>query len=74
MTSLPDSTDILNGVFVVLVAYRVDGEIRYRRRTYMTLAAAQRAADRLTMAGQTCTVTLCRLAPVHTFNGGGWSA
>lgn len=72
VTSLPDAADLLNGVFVILVAHRVDGELRYRRRVYMTLQAAQKAADRLTMSGQTCTVTLARLAPVHTF-GGGWS-
>nr|WP_298986544.1 hypothetical protein [uncultured Micrococcus sp.] len=60
-------------MFVVLVTHRVAGEIRYRRRVFFSLAAAQRHADRLTMNGRTASVTLCRLAPVHTF-GGGWSA
>ena len=72
LLDLPDAVDVLNGVFVILVAHKVDGEVRYRRRVYMTLQAAQKAADRLTMAGRTCSVTLCRLDPMHTMNGG-WS-
>lgn len=70
---LPDPSHILNGVFVVLVTHRVAGEIRYRRRTFFSLAAAQRHADRLTMNGRAASVTLCRLSPVHEF-GGGWPA
>ncbi|MCV7541544.1 hypothetical protein M3B80_011575 [Micrococcus luteus] len=65
--------DMLNGVFVVLVAHHVAGELRYRRAVYLSLPAAQRAADRATERGQRASVTLCRLAPVHEFTGG-WAA
>lgn len=69
---LPEAADLLNGVFVVLVAHKEAGELRYRRRTFFDLRAAQRHADRLTMSGRRTSVTLCRLAVVHEF-GGGWN-
>lgn len=72
LLDLPDAVDILNGVFVVLVAHKVNGEVRYRRRIYLTLEAAEKAAARNVMAGRTCSVTLCRLDPMHSMNGG-WS-
>lgn len=72
LPDLPDAVDILNGVFVVLVAHKVNGEVRYRRRIYLTLEAAEKAEARNVMAGRTCSVTLCRLDPMHTMNGG-WS-
>ncbi|MBM4624993.1 hypothetical protein GI686_10600 [Micrococcus sp. JV4] len=71
--SLPDAADLLEGVFVVLVARKVDGETRYRRRIFLDLRAAERHAARQTMNGHRTAVTLCRLAPVHEF-AGGWSA
>lgn len=67
--SLPDAVDMLNGVHVVLVAYKVAGELRYRRRFYLNLNAAQRAADRAVERGQAASITLCKLAPVRGF---GW--
>ena len=67
--SLPDAVDMLNGVHVVLVAYKVTGELRYRRRFYLNLNAAQRAADRAVERGQAVSITLCNLAPVRGF---GW--
>ncbi|MEO4039127.1 hypothetical protein V3N95_07635 [Micrococcaceae bacterium Sec6.3] len=70
---LPDPSHLLEGVFVVLVAHQVPGELRTRRRVFFNLPAAQRAADRATMRGQSAAVTLCRLEPVHTF-AGGWSS
>ncbi|MCV7645454.1 hypothetical protein M3A80_009420 [Micrococcus luteus] len=71
--SLPDAADLLEGVFVVLVARKVDGETRYRRRIFLDLRAAERHAARQTMNGHRTAVTPCRLAPVHEF-AGGWSA
>lgn len=69
----PDPVDLLNGVFIVLVTHKHNGEVRYRRRTFFDLRSAQRHADRLTMNGRRASVTLCRLAPVHEF-AGGWTA
>ena len=69
----PRAVDMLNGVFVVLVAHKVTGELRYRRRIFLDLRAAERHAARCTMNGQRASVTLCRLAPVHEF-AGGWGA
>lgn len=73
LSEAPRAVDLLNGVFVVLVAHKVADEIRYRRRIFLDLRAAERHAARLTMNGHRTSVTLCRLAPVHEF-GGGWSA
>lgn len=70
-TIISRPADLLNGVFVVLVAHQVAGEPRYRRRVFLDLASAQRAQDRAVMRGQAASVTLCRLAPVHEI-GGGW--
>lgn len=73
VTSLPDAVDMSNGVHVLMVAYKVAGEVRYRRRFYVNLAAAEKAKDRAIMRGHAASITLCRLAPTHAF-GGGWSA
>ena len=51
------------------MAYKVAGELRYRRRFYLNLNAAQRAADRAVERGQAASITLCKLAPVRGF---GW--
>lgn len=40
-------------------------EGKYRRRPYLTLAAAQRAVDRAEARGVTASVTLCELVPVR---------
>lgn len=71
--SLPDAVDMLNGVHVLMVAYKVAGKIRYRRRFFVSLAAAEKAKDRAVMRGHAASITLCKLAPVHPY-GGGWSA
>ena len=73
VTSLPDAVDMLNGIHVLMVAYKVAGEIRYRRRFYVNLAAAEKAKGRAIMRGHAASITLCKLAPTRTF-GGGWSA
>lgn len=39
-------------------------EGKYRRRTYLTLAAAQRAVERAEARGVAASVTLCELVPV----------
>ncbi|MGI8445961.1 MAG: hypothetical protein ACR2MP_02000 [Streptosporangiaceae bacterium] len=38
---------------------------KYRRRTYLTLAAAQRAMERAESRGVAASVTLCELVPVR---------
>ncbi|MDX2340118.1 hypothetical protein NJC10_00280 [Micrococcus sp. M4NT] len=68
--ALPDPAHTLEGVYVVLVAHHVTGELRTRRRVFFNLPAAQRAADRATDRGHHAAVTLCRLAPLHTFTAG----
>ena len=69
--ALPDTVAMLNGVHVVMVAHKVAGEIRYRRRFYLNLNAAQRAADRAVERGQAASITLCKLAPVHGYTWAG---
>lgn len=68
--SLPDPRDLLEGVFVLVVAYQVDGNVRYRRRVYMQLQTAQAAHARAVMRGQNASLTLCRLTPVYGLDGG----
>ena len=51
----------LNGVHVVVVTTRGG---RSRRHTYWTLAGAQVAVDRATMAGNCASIVLCQLVPV----------
>ena len=70
--SLPDAVDMLNGVHVLMVAYKVAGEVRYRRRFYLNLTAAQRAHDRAIQRGHAASIVLCKLAPTRAY-GGGWS-
>ncbi|MEO4038418.1 hypothetical protein V3N95_03865 [Micrococcaceae bacterium Sec6.3] len=69
----PRAVDLLNGVFVVLVTHMVAGELRYRRRIFLDLRAAERHAARCTERGLHASVVLCRLAPVHELSGG-WGA
>ena len=71
--SLPDPSRVLEGVYVVVVAHPVPGELRTRRRVYLNLNAAQRAADRAAERGHRAAVVLCALTPVHELNGG-WCA
>lgn len=61
-----DAAGVVEGAYVVVV--RVD-EGRYRRRTYMSLFSAEKAAGRARARGQGAEVALCRLAPVT-----GWTA
>lgn len=68
--SLPDPRDLLEGVFVLVVAFRAGGNVRYRRRVYMQLQTAQAAYSRAIMRGQNASLTLCRLAPVYGMDGG----
>lgn len=72
-TTLPDPADMLNGVHVVVVAYKVHGELRYRRRFYVNLTAAQRAHDRAIERGQHASIVLCRLQPAASL-AGRWNA
>lgn len=69
-SKLPDPADLIEGVFVLVVAFRADGELRFRRRVYLQLQSAQRAHARAVMRGQAASLTLCRLAPVSGLDGG----
>lgn len=52
---------LLNGTFVVVVDLGGD---RMKRRVYLNLPSAQRAADRAVERGHTARVVLCELAPL----------
>ena len=52
---------MLNGTFVVVVDLGGD---RMKRRVYLNLPSAQRAADRAVERGHTARVVLCELAPL----------
>lgn len=60
----------LNGAFVVVV--EVSGEpVQYRRRPYLSAAAAERAARRALARGQNARVYLAELKPLYRLVGGG---
>ena len=60
---LPDSADLVAGVFVLVVTVPDDPEPRHRRRTFFSLKAAERAAARAVTRGHRAEVVLCRLVP-----------
>lgn len=57
----------VDGTFVVVV--KVTGE-RYRRRCYLTVKAAQQAAERAQDRGENAVVILSELRPVYRVLGG----
>ena len=65
--SLPASLDqtiaaaLVTGVHVVIVETPAG---KYRRRVYLSLDSAQKAADRAIMAGHQSSLILCKLMPV----------
>lgn len=61
---LPESAGYFAGVYVVLVDIPGHPEPRYRRRVYLSLAAAERVVARATMHGRRATIQLCQLVPV----------
>ena len=65
---LPDSADLVAGVFVLVVTVPNDPEPRHRRRTFFSLKAAERAAARAITRGHRAEVVLCRLVP-ETYGG-----
>lgn len=65
---LPDSSDLVAGVFVLVVTVPSDPEPRRRRRTFFSLKAAERAAARAVTRGHRAEVVLCRLVP-ETYGG-----
>lgn len=65
---LPDSSDLVAGVFVLVVIVPDDPEPRHRRRTFFSLKAAERAAARAVTRGHRAEVVLCRLVP-ETYGG-----
>ncbi|MER6987114.1 hypothetical protein AB0M33_07265 [Micrococcus luteus] len=60
---VPESADLVAGVFVLVVIVPDDPEPRHRRRTFFSLQAAERAAARAITRGQHAEVVLCRLVP-----------
>lgn len=60
---LPDSADLVAGVFVLVVTVPGDPEPRHRRRVFLQAQPAQRAADRAITRGHRAEVVLCRLVP-----------
>jgi hypothetical protein len=52
---------LITGVHVVVVETAAG---KYRRRVYLSLDSAQRAADRAIMAGHPAHLILCQLTPV----------
>ncbi len=60
---LPDSADLVAGVFVLVVTVPGDPEPRHRRRVFLQAQPAQRAADRAVARGHRAEVVLCRLVP-----------
>ena len=60
---LPDSSDLVAGVFVLVVSVPNDPEPRHRRRVFLQAQPAQRAADRAVARGHRAEVVLCRLVP-----------
>lgn len=60
---LPDSADLVAGVFVLVVSVPDDPEPRHRRRVFLQAQPAQRAADRAVARGHRAEVVLCRLVP-----------
>lgn len=61
---LDDVAHALSGAFVVVV--EVTGEpVKYRRRPYLSAAAAERAASRALERGQNARVYLAELTPLY---------
>lgn len=58
----------VDGAFVVLVR---TSQGRYRRRVWLTLAPAERAAQKAIDAGHSATVILSELKPLYRITGGG---
>lgn len=58
----------VDGTFVVVVKVSAG---KYRRRCYLTAKAAQAAADRAVVRGESAVVYLAELRPVWRLDGGG---
>lgn len=65
---LPATSDFLSGASLhvagALVVVVDTSHGRHRRRVFMTVKSAQRAADRAIEAGHSAEIVLCRLIPV----------
>ncbi len=66
LTDLDAYADHINGTFVVLVVMPTG---HHRRRCFLTVKAAQRAAEKARARGQAATVTLCELKPLFHVGG-----
>lgn len=65
-TTWQDVCETIRGTFVVVVD---TGNGRHRRRCYLTINAAQAAADRARDRGQAAVVVLSKLHPVAVIEG-----
>ena len=63
---LDDLAQAIDGAFVVVV--KVTGG-KYRRRTFLTVASAQRAADNARALGHAATIYLSELRPLWRVGG-----
>lgn len=55
---------LLQSVHILVVAIDKPDSVHYRRRTFFSLAGAQKALDRASERGQVASMVLCRLEPV----------
>lgn len=62
-TAAREVLDAVSDIYVVAV--HVDGD-HLRRRIYLSLSSAQRAAERAEARGKTADIVLCRVTPVVT--------
>lgn len=59
-----DASALVDHVHVVVTRIEAENTTRYRRHVYWSLANAQRAIDRASMAGRAADMVLCQLVPV----------
>ena len=70
LAELDDLASVLNGAFVVVVEISGD-PVRYRRRTFLSAAAAERATERALDRGQNVRVYMAEMKPLYRLVGGG---
>lgn len=65
ISSLPlEQHGLVTGVYVAVISVGEHNPERWRRTTYFSLKAAQRALDKATANGKTATIGLYQLIPV----------
>lgn len=77
IADVQEFADRVDGVFVIVVKITggtlpdESGRVRYRRRCFLTLKAAEDAARRATDAGYNAVIVLAELKAVYRVIGGG---